>query len=166
MILPEAGEFLVPATAIDGFRLGCLIDASTGMVLGSVQNADAPDSPTAAAGAADIVSVLTLLSGKVATGEILEDVMITFSDNFFMVRAGRAPGILEDPGGLAGRQTLDRAHDLRPGEPSCGATANCPSRRHSRCGIQKSLIALMIRMPRFYKSPKSGHSRYLPQLAT
>ena len=86
MILPEAGEFLVPATAIDGFRLGCLIDASTGMVLASVQNADAPDSPTAAAGAADIVSVLTLLSGKLATGETLEDVMITFSDNFFLVR--------------------------------------------------------------------------------
>ena len=86
MILPEAGEFLTPATAIDGFRLGCLIDASTGMVLASVQNADAPDSPTSAAGAADIVNVLSLLSGKLATGEILEDVMITFSDNLFMVR--------------------------------------------------------------------------------
>jgi hypothetical protein len=86
MILPEAGEFLTPATAIDGFRLGCLIDASTGMVLASVQNEDAPDSPTAAAGAADVVSVLTLLNGKLATGEILEDVMITLSDNFFMVR--------------------------------------------------------------------------------
>ena len=86
MILPEAGEFLTPAMAIDGFRLGCLIDASTGMVLASVQNEDAPDSSTAAAGAVDIVSVLTLLTGKLATGEILEDVMITFSDNFFMVR--------------------------------------------------------------------------------
>jgi hypothetical protein len=86
MILPEAGEFLTPATAIDGFRLGCLIDASTGMVLASVQNEDAPDSLTAAAGAADIVSVLALLNGKLATGEILEDVMITFSDNFFMIR--------------------------------------------------------------------------------
>lgn len=86
MILPEAGEFLTPAMAIDGFRLGCLIDASTGMVLASVQNAEAPDVPTAAAGAADVVSVLSLLSGKLATGEILEDVMITFSDSFFMVR--------------------------------------------------------------------------------
>jgi hypothetical protein len=87
MILPEAGELLVPVMAIEGFRLGCLIDASTGMVLASVQShQDAPAPPTAAAGAADLVHVLTLLNGKLATGEILEDVMITFSDSFFMVR--------------------------------------------------------------------------------
>ena len=94
MILPEAGDLLTPAMAIDGFRLGCLIDASTGMVLASMQSEDAPApptasptaSPTAAAGAADVVNVLTLLNGKLATGEILEDVMITFSDSFFMVR--------------------------------------------------------------------------------
>jgi hypothetical protein len=86
MILPEAGEFLTPVMAIDGFRLGCLIDASTGMVFASVQNQDAFASSTAAAGAADIVNVLTVLNGKLATGEVLEDVVITFSDSFFMVR--------------------------------------------------------------------------------
>ena len=86
MILPEAGDLLAPATAIDGFRLGCLIDASTGLVLAAVQATDGPAPPTAAAGAADVVNVLTLLNGKLATGEILEDVMITFSDSFFMVR--------------------------------------------------------------------------------
>ena len=86
MILPEAVEFLAPVMAIDGFRLGCLIDASTGMVLASVQGEDAPAPPAAAAGAADVVNVLTLLNGKLATGEILEDVVITFSDSFFMVR--------------------------------------------------------------------------------
>ena len=86
MILPEAGELLAPAKAIEGFRLGCLIDASTGMVLASLQSEDAPAPPTAAAGAADLVHVLTLLNGKLATGEILEDVMITLSDSFFMVR--------------------------------------------------------------------------------
>lgn len=87
MILPEASDLLTPAMAIDGFRLGCLVDASTGMVLASVQSEDALAPPTAAAGAADLVSVLTLLNGKLATGEILEDVMITFSDSFFMVRS-------------------------------------------------------------------------------
>ena len=85
MILPEAGALLAPVMAIDGFRLGCLIDASTGMVLATVAGQNAPSPPTAAAGAADIVHVLTLLNGKLATGEILEDVMITFSDSFFMV---------------------------------------------------------------------------------
>lgn len=86
MILPEAGDLLTPAMAIDGFRLGCLIDAATGMVLASVQSETAPTPSTAAAGATDIVSVLTLLNGKLATGEILEDVMITLSDSFFMIR--------------------------------------------------------------------------------
>jgi hypothetical protein len=86
MILPEAGDLLTPATAIEGFRLGCLVDASTGMVLASVRSEDAPAPATAAAGAADLVNVLALLNGKLATGEILEDVIITFSDSFFMVR--------------------------------------------------------------------------------
>jgi hypothetical protein len=86
MIMPEAGELLTPAMAIDGFRLGCLIDASTGMVLATLENSDALNPSTAAAGVADIVNVLTLLNGKLATGEILEDVMISFSDSFFMVR--------------------------------------------------------------------------------
>jgi hypothetical protein len=86
MILPEAVEFLAPVMAIDGFRLGCLIDASTGMVFASVENEEGFAGPAAAAGAADIVNVLTLLNGKLATGGILEDVMITFSDSFFMVR--------------------------------------------------------------------------------
>ena len=92
MILPEAGELLMPVVAIDGFRLGCLIDASTGMVLASLQNQDDTAPPTAAAGATDLMNVLTLLNGKLATGEILEDVMVTFSDSFFMVRpVGREP---------------------------------------------------------------------------
>ena len=86
MILPEAGELLMPAMAIEGFRLGCLIDASTGMVLATVQNQGGTAPATAAAGAADLINVLTLLNGKLATGEMLEDVMVTFSDSFFMVR--------------------------------------------------------------------------------
>jgi len=93
MILPEADELLTPAMAIDGFRLGCLVDASTGMILASLENSNALSPPTAAAGAADVVNVLALLNGKLATGEILEDVMITFSDSFFMVHpVGRDPG--------------------------------------------------------------------------
>lgn len=88
MILPAADELLAPVTAIDGFRLGCLIDASTGMVLASKENpgGSPPLSAVAGAGAADIVHVLTLLTGRLATGERLQDVTVTFSDSFFMVR--------------------------------------------------------------------------------
>jgi hypothetical protein len=90
MILPAADELLAPVMAIDGFRLACLIDGSTGMVLASLENQDGPAPPTApptaAAGAADVINVLTLLNGRLATGENLEDVMVTFSDSFFMIR--------------------------------------------------------------------------------
>ena len=86
MILPAADELLAPVMAIDGFRLACLIDGSTGMVLASLENQDGPAPPIAAAGAADIINVLTQLNGRLATGENLEDVMVTFSDSFFMVR--------------------------------------------------------------------------------
>jgi hypothetical protein len=89
MILPAADELLAPVMAIDGFRLACLIDGSTGMVLATREfreNRDGPAPPTAAAGAADVINALTLLNGRLATGENLEDVMVTFSDSFFMVR--------------------------------------------------------------------------------
>ena len=86
MILPVASEFLAPARSIDGFLLGCLVDGSTGMLLASLRDEGAPDPPTAAAGAADVANVLALLGGRLASGELLEDVTITFSDNFFMIR--------------------------------------------------------------------------------
>jgi hypothetical protein len=89
MILPAADELLAPVMAIDGFRLACLIDGSTGMVLATREfreNHGGPAPATAAAGAADVINALTLLSGRMATGENLEDVMVTFSDSFFMVR--------------------------------------------------------------------------------
>jgi hypothetical protein len=89
MILPEADELLAPVMAIDGFRLGCLIDGSTGMVLASLESQNVSASPTAAAGAADVINVLNLLNGRLATGEHLEDVMVTFSDSFFMIRPVR-----------------------------------------------------------------------------
>ena len=87
-ILPEAAELLAPVTAIEGFRLGCLVDESTGMVLASVANSVGPAPPAAiaGAGAADLINMLALLSGKMATGEMLEDVMVTFSDSFLIVR--------------------------------------------------------------------------------
>src|ERR1700759_2595652 len=113
MMLPEAAELLTPAMAIDGFWLGCLVDASTGMILASLENSSALSPATAAAGAADVVNVLALLNGKLATGEILEDVMITFSDSFFMVRpVGRdtEPRILLLVGGERPRANLAMAH--------------------------------------------------------
>jgi len=86
MILPEADGLLAPIMDIDGFRLACLIDASTGMVLAAQQDQADIGLPAAAAGATDIANVLALLNGRMATGESLEDVIVTFSSSLYMVR--------------------------------------------------------------------------------
>jgi hypothetical protein len=76
---------------IDGFMLACLVDASTGMVLASRKDQDDISLPTAAAGAADIANVLALLAGQLPV-DGLEDVMVTFRRQLYMIRLVR-----EDP---------------------------------------------------------------------
>jgi hypothetical protein len=88
--LPAADAVLAPVTAIDGFQLAGLIDASTGMVLASARERDDISLPMAAAGATDIASILGLLSGELATGDELEDVMVTYDQHFHLLRVVRA----------------------------------------------------------------------------
>ena len=89
MILPEADTMLAPVTEIDGFVLACLMDASTGMVLASLQEQDGISLPTAAAGAADIANVVSLLAAQLALEDGPEDVMVTFRDHFHVIRPVR-----------------------------------------------------------------------------
>ena len=91
MILGEAEALLDPVSDIDGFMLACLVDASTGMVLASRKDQDDISLPTAAAGAADIANVLALLAGQLPV-DGLEDVMVTFRRQLYMIRLVR-----EDP---------------------------------------------------------------------
>jgi hypothetical protein len=91
VILDEAEALLDPVSDIDGFMLACLVDASTGMVLASRKDQDDISLPTAAAGAADIASVLSLLAGQLPV-DGLEDVMVTFRRQLYMIRLVR-----EDP---------------------------------------------------------------------
>ena len=88
MILDEAEALLDPVSDIDGFMLACLVDASTGMVLASRQDQDDISLPTAAAGAADIANVLSLLAGQLPV-DGLEDVMVTFRRQLYMMRLVR-----------------------------------------------------------------------------
>lgn len=93
MIVSEADTMLAPVTGIDGFVLGCLMDASTGMVLASRQEQDGISLPTAAAGAADIANVVGLLAARLAIADGPEDVMVTFRDHFHVMRpVGPDPG--------------------------------------------------------------------------
>ena len=89
MILDEAEALLDPVSDIDGFMLACLVDASTGMVLASRKDQDDISLPTAAAGAADIANVLSLLAGQLPV-DGLEDVMVTFRRQLYMIRLVRA----------------------------------------------------------------------------
>jgi hypothetical protein len=89
VILDEAEALLDPVSDIDGFMLACLVDASTGMVLASRKDQDDISLPTAAAGAADIANVLSLLAGQLPV-DGLEDVMVTFRRQLYMIRLVRA----------------------------------------------------------------------------
>jgi hypothetical protein len=91
VILDEAEALLDPVSDIDGFMLACLVDASTGMVLAARKDQDDISLPTAAAGAADIANVLSLLAGQPPV-DGLEDVMVTFRRQLYMIRLVR-----EDP---------------------------------------------------------------------
>jgi hypothetical protein len=84
--VPVADALLVPIARIDGCALACLIDASTGMVVASMQDEGSINLPAAAGGAADIANVVTLLSGELATGDGLEDVILTFNHDFHVIR--------------------------------------------------------------------------------
>jgi hypothetical protein len=88
VILDEAEALLDPVSDIDGFMLACLVDASTGMVLASRKDQDDISLPTAAAGAADIANVLALLAGQLPL-DGLEDVMVTFRRQLYMIRLVR-----------------------------------------------------------------------------
>jgi hypothetical protein len=65
------------------------MDASTGMVLASLQEQDGFSLPAAAAGAADIANVVSLLAAQLAMEDGPEDVMVTFRDHFYLIRPVR-----------------------------------------------------------------------------
>ena len=96
MILDETEILLDPVAEIEGFMLACLVDASTGMVLASRNDQGDISLPTAAAGAADIANVLSLLAGELPA-DGLEDVMVTFRNQLYLislVRQEQDPPIL------------------------------------------------------------------------
>lgn len=81
---------LAPVRQIDGFVLACLADASSGMILGSLQDEDGTRLPVAAA-AAGVVSVLPMMTGELATDGAVEDVIVTLDSHYHLIRLFR-PG--------------------------------------------------------------------------
>ncbi|WP_106399778.1 hypothetical protein [Actinocorallia populi] len=71
---------------IEGLVMGCLVDAATGMVLGSVQDEGESNVQVAAAGAVDVAHVVSLMSGELAAEGGLEDVIITLRGRYHLIR--------------------------------------------------------------------------------
>jgi hypothetical protein len=91
VLSPAANALLAPVAEIDGFRLASLVDAATGMVVSSAAaDPDDPSLAAVAAGAADIVTVLSLLSSELGADDGLEDVMVTFGSRFHLIRHVRS----------------------------------------------------------------------------
>jgi hypothetical protein len=84
---------LEPVRNVQGFVLACLVDATTGMVLGSLQDRDDMRLPPAAAGATDVFNVLSMMTGEMAIKGDLEDVIVTLDSHYHLIRLlKRGPG--------------------------------------------------------------------------
>jgi len=77
---------LGPMKRIEGFVLACLVDADSGMVLGAVRGDESISVPTAAAGAADVAGVLSLMTSRLALQGDLEDVIVTLGSHYHLIR--------------------------------------------------------------------------------
>jgi hypothetical protein len=92
---PEGGRMATLDTLlgqiaqVDGCIAACLVDPTTGMVLGEVRRRDDIAVPVAAAGATDVVHVLDAMNARLAVNSELEDVIVTFSDQFYLFRVVR-----------------------------------------------------------------------------
>jgi len=84
---------LDPVRHIEGFVHACLVDATSGMILSSVEEQDVMRLPVAAAGATDIVNVLAMMTGELATNGEVEDVIVTLHSHYLLIRLLRSgPG--------------------------------------------------------------------------
>lgn len=77
---------LAPLQRISGFLLASLVDADSGMILGAVRGDDSMSVPAAAAGAADVINALSLMTSRLALPGDLEDVIVTLSTHYHLIQ--------------------------------------------------------------------------------
>jgi hypothetical protein len=71
---------------VDGVLMACVVDPATGMVVGSTDQRDGPGAAMAAAGAADVLHVLGVMTANLALGGEVEDAVITLTKHFHLLR--------------------------------------------------------------------------------
>lgn len=62
---------------VDGVQMACLADPATGTVIGTTDHRDEAGTAMAAAGAADVLAVLAVMTADLAPGGEVEDAVIT-----------------------------------------------------------------------------------------
>lgn len=82
---------LDPVRQIEGFVHACLADASNGMILSSLEGRDDTRLSVTAAAATDIVNILSMMTGELATDGDAEDVIVTLNSHYLLIRLLR-PG--------------------------------------------------------------------------
>jgi len=84
MIITEA--LLRRVGRLDGVLAACVVDPSTGAVVGATERRARVAVPVLAAGAADLVHVLGLMTAGMALGGEVEDVVVTATAHFHILR--------------------------------------------------------------------------------
>ena len=88
---PGIDDILAEVAEVEGVLAAALVEASSGMVLASLQLSDAPDPAVLAAGAADLVLLLGDLVARTGFDDDLEDVMVTVTGRHHVLRMLRGP---------------------------------------------------------------------------
>jgi hypothetical protein len=73
-------------SGVDGVLMACVADPATGMVLGTADHRDEAGAAMAAAGAADVLQVLAVMTANLALDGEVEDAVITLTKHFHVLR--------------------------------------------------------------------------------
>jgi hypothetical protein len=73
-------------SGVDGVLMACVVDPATGMVVGTAGHRDEAGTAMAAAGAADVLQVLAVMTANLALGGEVEDAVITLTKHFHILR--------------------------------------------------------------------------------
>ena len=71
---------------IDGVLAACVVDPATGTVLGGTEQRSEIAVPIVAAGATDLLQVLSLMTANLALGGEVEDAVITLTKHVHLLR--------------------------------------------------------------------------------
>jgi fructose-1,6-bisphosphatase/sedoheptulose 1,7-bisphosphatase-like protein len=73
-------------SAIEGFVVASVVDPLTGTVLASAPSAEDESVQVTASGAAELMHALAVMTSQLATGAMVEDLIVTTTDRYHFVR--------------------------------------------------------------------------------